>query len=262
MSQVYTALKKIFYTVIVVYIIFGLILVFFQEKFIYFPSNQDFNNCPVLANMEKVTFNETRMYVQKTTDNWVVFYHGNAGSACDRSYIMNYFDSSDYSYIFVEYTGYSNDDKKPNQKNLMQNSVDVNNYLKTQNPKNVTIVGQSLGTALASYQYSFNDSDKLLLISPFNNFIDLSKYYYWYYPVKFMLRNTYPTDEWIKDANNVYIIHGSNDTTVPVKFGYSLFNTVKGPNKKYIEVKNAGHNDIFNYIETQKAIEESKSNLW
>ena len=239
------SLKRLLVGVIVVYLILGLVIFIFQRKFIYFPSAQNFNICSNLPDASKVVYQGTRMYVHKSTSDWIVIYHGNAGSACDRSYYLNYFNVKDYSYIIVEYTGYSNDSAPPSQNALIKNVGAVNNYIKTQNPATINVIGESLGTALAAYHSHINPPNKLILISPFDSLEHVSQANFWFYPTGLMLWDKFPSGEWVQNANNVLIIQGSNDTTIPPKFGQALFQQIPGLNKKLIIIPGAEHNNIY-----------------
>jgi uncharacterized protein len=247
-------LKRLFAIMTIVYVIFGIVIFIFQRKFVYYPSPQDFSSCPNFHKASKVTHNGTRMYVSKATDDWIIIYHGNAGSACDRSHFLHYFDPRKYSYIIVEYTGYSNDQDHPSQAALLKNVEAVNDYLKSQSASQVTLVGESLGGALAAYHSSLIKVHKLLFISPFNSAQDLAQYHYWFYPIYFMVLDKYPSEQWVTGANSALIIHGTQDRIIPPKFGKILFEKIDTQDKTFVEIPGADHNDIYDYELTTTSI--------
>lgn len=240
---------------ILTYIGLGLILFFMQRNYIYFPTNQDFYDCAGFADAEKVNWQGTRMYVKQKTDRWVVIYHGNAGSACDRSYLKLEFEKLGYSYIFVEYTGYSNDDLKPSQEKLVKDVKATIDYLEQFKPGSVAVLGESLGTALASYHASVGKVEKLLLIAAFHNLSDLAAYHYKPYPVKLLLRDKFPAEEWLTETDNILFIHGARDDIIPVQFGRRFYQGIQADQKQFVEIKGAGHNDIYDYPQTYETIE-------
>ncbi|MFC1756459.1 hypothetical protein ACFLY1_00730, partial [Patescibacteria group bacterium] len=73
----------------------------------------DFKSCTFFQDSQKINIGGTRAYYKENSKKLILFYHGNAGSACDRSFLRDEFQKLGYSYIFVEYTGYSNDSRKP-----------------------------------------------------------------------------------------------------------------------------------------------------
>lgn len=241
-------------TAILAYIGLGVVLFFFQRRYIYFPTDQNFNDCAEFKDAQKINWQGTRMYVKQKTDRWVVMYHGNAGSVCDRSYLKLEFEKLGYSYIFVEYAGYSNDNLKPSQKTLVKNVEATVDYLKQFKPDSVVLVGESLGTALASHHSSISKVEKVLLIAAFNNLTDLAAYHYKIYPTKVILRDRFPSEEWLKDVGNVLFIHGASDDIIPIEFAQRLYRSIKTNQKQFVAITGAKHNDIYEYPLTFETI--------
>lgn len=229
------------------YILGGVSLFFFQSSFIYFPNNQNFNNCPGFDNALKINWNGTRMYVKKNSNNWLVFYHGNAGSACDRAFLKPEFEKFGYSYIFVEYGGYSNDPQTPSEDLLTQDAKNVDEYLTNQKAAKIVVMGESLGTSVAIFSAQYLNSTEIILISPFNNLVAEASQAMPFYPVKFMLKDHYQSDIWIKALQNVTIIHGTDDKTIPIVLSKKLYQNINSEQKNFIEIGGAGHNDIYKF---------------
>lgn len=250
------AFKKAMKIGFLVYLGFGLVLFFFQRHFVYYSDKQNFNSCSGFADSQSVNANETRAYYKNNSKKLLVFYHGNAGSACDRSFLKNEFEKLDYSYIFVEYAGYSNDSRTPSKESLMKDAENINEFLKTTNHEKLVLAGESLGAAIAAYHSSFAREDQLLLISPFYKMEDVAREHYPMYPVSFLLREKYDISRWTGDINQVEIIHGAKDKIIPATQGKKLFESIESANKKFVEIKDASHNDIYYYPETFFAISD------
>jgi hypothetical protein len=249
-------LIKLLFIALAVYIGTGILIFIFQRKYIYFPDDQDFNSCEGFEDSQKINFNGTRAYYKETSDKLIVFYHGNAGSACDRSFLKDEFEKLGYSYIFVEYAGYSRDDKKPSKELLMGDVKNINEFLKTINYSQLVLSGESIGTSFALYHSSIAKEDKVLLISPYDSITKVAKKHYPLYPTKLLLRDKYDNSQWINDINKVMIIHGTEDSIIPISEGKSLFKKIETKNKIFIEVLGASHNSLYYYPETFSAIKE------
>jgi hypothetical protein len=253
-------MKKIFIKVLIVfvlvYLFFGLYLYIYQTNFVYFPSQQNFDNCPNFSESQKININGTRAYFENISDKLIVFYHGNAGSTCDRYYLKNKFKKQGFSYLFVEYTGYSNDIKKTTKDWLIKDVENMEDFLKTTDFKEIIIMGESLGTALATYHSSIRKIDKLLLVSPFDRLAEIAQNNFGIYPIKLILKENYNNGNTIKKsmASKVQIIHGNIDNVIPIEQARKLFNKIEITNKKFVEIKGASHNDIYNFEETDKNI--------
>lgn len=247
-------LKRIAVIVFLVYFGFGLLLFVMQNKYIYFPSSQDFDACPQFSDSEKLSINGTRAYYKNVSEKLIVFYHGNAGSACDRAFLKDYFSGLGYSSVFVEYSGYSNDKRQSSQKALMRDAENINEFLKTTGRQELVIAGESLGASLALYHSSMANEDKLLLIAPFYSLESLAQSHYPVYPVSWMLFDKYENHRWLNDIRQVAIIHGNADTIIPATESKKLFGEIISENKKYSEISGSNHNDLYDYPETFTAL--------
>jgi pimeloyl-ACP methyl ester carboxylesterase len=249
-------LIRALFIALAVYIGLGIYMFVFQRKYIYFPDNRDFNSCHGFKTAEIINFNGTRGYYKKNGDKLIVFYHGNAGSACDRAFIKDEFEKFGYSYLFVEYAGYSGDNKKPSKELLMQDVRNINEFLKTIDYSKLFLAGESIGTSFALYHSTIADEDKVLLIAPYDSITRVAQIHYPYYPVKLILRDKYDNSRWIDGIKNIMIIHGSKDSIIPVSEGRSLFNKIKTKDKIFTEIEGASHNSLFYYPETFLAISD------
>ncbi len=240
----------------VFYICFGIFITINQSKIVYHPNNQDFDNCPAFANALKVNQQGTRMYVSKIdqTKPIAILYHGNAGSACDRSHYANIFNHAKYSYIVAEYSGYSNQDIAPSHKTVKQDVRNVVSYLEEKNITEYTIVAESIGTGAAAYHTSIQQPQKLLLISPFTTLADIAANRFWFYPTNLMVDNAFDNIENLKNyRHNSLIIHGSEDNIIPHQLGKELQDSLQNK-KSFKTIQNAGHNDLFRQEQTYTEI--------
>lgn len=249
-------IKIIIAILILTYITLGSYLYLYQNNFIYYPSKQDFNDCPEFEDSEKLNLNGTRGYYKNISNKIIIFYHGNAGSTCNRSYLKEEFIKQNLSYLFVEYAGYSNDIVKPSKELILKDVVNIAEFLGNKNYSEVIVMGESLGTALATYHSTLIKTDKLLLISPFYQIADIVKNSLAIYPVNLVLKENYKTNEWMKTskAKEIKIIHGSNDEMIPIDQAKKLYEEIKITNKAFTQVNGAGHNNIYNFEETEKNI--------
>ncbi len=232
---------------VMIYCFFGLFLFFSQKSMLYYPDNQDFESCDRFSDYQKINFNGTRFYYkQGSLDSVIVYYHGNAGSACDRGYFKSFFEQSNSSIIFVEYTGYSNDNIKPSRDLILQDVDNINNFVKENYFKNVIVYGQSIGSGAASYHSFIGDVNSLILVGSFSNLEDVVRSKYIIYPTSILLREKYNNIKWLQNfEGNIIILHGDNDQVIPHRFSQKLFNEIATEKKEYVLIEGKGHNDIW-----------------
>jgi len=239
-------LKNLLVATLITYILFFVIFIFLQKSFIYFPDDQDFKDCQGFLDYEKKTISNTRFYFKQGTDNALIYYHGNAGSTCDRSLIKEFFEENNYSIIFVEYTGYSNDQTKPNKEQIFKDVENIHKFLTKNNLNNNVVYGQSLGSGPASYHASLGNVGKLILVSPFSSMRDLIKSKIKIYPVSIILTEDYNNQDLLSNYNNrLLILHGGEDKQIPVHHSRKLYEGLKNTNKEHIIIENFGHDDIW-----------------
>lgn len=249
-------LKNIILILILSYVGYGLMLFFSQNRLMYYPDNTDFNSCKGFEDSQKLNLDGTRVYYKKNSADLIVFYHGNAGSACDRSFIKDEFNKLGYSYIFVEYAGYSDDKRKPSKKLIIKDAENVNEFIKTLEYSNLAIAGESIGTGAAIYHASIINTDKIMLISTFDNLLSVAKekFPFNFYPLKLMFRENFNNGAQAVRIKSALFIHGEKDSIIPLHHGRNLFDKIEAEDKSFVEIKGAGHNDLFDYPETFSAI--------
>lgn len=250
-----TTSKKALLFFVIFYVVFGVWLTVFQEEIIYMPFAQDFKNCPAFSSAEAIQFGTTRAYYKMVGENLAVLYHGNAGSACDRDYWATIFERSGYSYLIVEYTGYSSDENRPSHAGIKENVRDVVAFISSHQFTHVLVVGESIGSGPASFHASLLPPEKLLLVSAFSDLKELGESIYWFYPASLMVKNAFDNVTLLQEyRGDVLVVHGKNDTVIPEKIGRTLFAGINSDSKGFISIAGAGHNDIFSFPDTTTAM--------
>lgn len=234
----------------VFYVGFGFFLYINQERVIYRPFPQDFSTCQNFAAAEKVTYDGTRMYVDRSTKPVVVLYHGNAGSACDRALYARLITQAGLGYAIVEYAGYSNDITKTTHDLIKTDVSNVISYFAETEREIFTVVGESIGTGPASYHASNAPPEQLLLITPFTDLSDLARDRFWFYPTSLLVQNAFDNQANLAlYQGTVGIIHGTEDSVIPYRFGRTLYESIE-TEKMLFSIEGANHNDLFSYPET------------
>ena len=239
---------------LIFYISFGVWLMLFQERVIYQPGEQVFDDCSALHDAAVVTHNGTRMYVNSSTGPTVLLYHGNAGSACDRAGYAQLFVAAGYDYVIVEYAGYGNDDRKPTHDLIKQDARNVINWLEQNNLTDVTLVGESIGGGVAAYHTTLAPPAKLLLITPFTDLGAVASDRFWFYPTSLLVENAYDNVANLASyPGPTHIIHGTKDKLIPYAMGRELYESLPG-DKTFVLIEGVGHNNLFSSVETFAAI--------
>ncbi len=241
-----------------IYVLFASFLYFNQANFFYYPDKQDFDDCQSFNDYQKVRTGGTRMfYKEKSTDDVIVYYHGNTGSACDRTHIKRILKDSEKSIVFVEYAGYANDGRVLSKSLIFQDVRNVNVFINAKGFENIIVVGESIGSGSASYHSSIGSVNKIILVAPFSKIEEIARHRYPIFPISVMIKENYNNVEILDGYNGeILVIFGTEDMVIPTKFSEKLYETLNVKDKKSLSIFGANHNNIFNQVETIEGIEK------
>jgi len=182
----------------------------------------------------------------------VLVSHGNAGYALHRADYATFLRAAapDHavSLYLLEYPGYGGRPGSPSQEALLAAAGEALAAIPDNQP--VILLGESIGTGVATGTAArFPDRvDGLLLLTPFDSLVNVARHHYPLLPVGWILRDRYPSAEWLGAFDGpVAIIVAARDTIVPAAFGRALYESYHGP-KKLIEDSTADHNDLLHTL--------------
>jgi len=173
----------------------------------------------------------------------VLIVHGNAGCAIDRApYADALQKAAPFDVYILEYPGYGSRSGSPSESSIFAAANEGIGLLGTNRP--IYLIGESLGTGVAAYLAGTHAIAGVLLIAPYNNFATVAQEHMPLFPVKWILRDRYPSDTYLKTYNGpLVVLLAGNDRVVPNHLGRRLFDDYRGP-KKLLEQPNATHDDI------------------
>lgn len=244
------------------YVVFGIVLTVLQERVIYVPGTREFATCPEFASAEKVVYEGTRMYVEDGARGVVVFYHGNAGTACDREFLATQFVRAGFGFVMVEYAGYGEDARRPSHTLVKRDVEHVIAFLAEREYAHTAVVAESIGTAAAAYHTSLSPPDRLVLLSPLASIHDVASRRFWFYPTGLLVDNAFDSTVLLKEYHgSVVIIHGDRDSVVPYTSGKKLYESLATDDKKFVTIPERGHNDLFHDALTFDALQDALGNI-
>lgn len=251
---------KILLNIILVYLVLGIVLYLFQNYFIYLPLNSN-NISPQYWGLS----NDVKLISLTTEDDLIlsawyrkanlskptlVYFHGNAGHIGLRAPVIKPYISDGYGLLLLTYRGYSNNPGQPTEQGIYKDARAALNYLLDNkvNSDCIMLMGVSLGTGVAVQMATEYDISALILISSFTSLVDVGAYHYFYYPVRYIIDDSYNNLSKISQFKTqnlpVLFIHSVNDKIIPYKFGSKLYDSFIMP-KKLISLESEGHNNLY-----------------
>lgn len=240
-----------------VYLGFGAVLFFFQSSFLYFPQAGEQSLCPLVYKLgiTREMIESTEIFFKSNGPVLVVFYQGNAGTRCDRLFLMEFFDRLGLSYAFVGYSGYGDGDRASAKRHHADVRA-VDTWLGGKNFEDIVYMGESLGTGLAAHHATLRSPAGLILVSPYPTLADVARAHYPLYP-PFLLRERYETLPGVRAYTGpLLIIHGERDAIISTSLGREVFTEATSREKDFFLVPGVGHNDLFDRTEVYTTLED------
>jgi hypothetical protein len=245
---------------VVVYVLFGVYLYVNQRELVYIPDKVDMEECEAFTDYEMRKMNDTRFfYKDRSPDSAFVYYHGNAGSVCDRAITKATLENAtDASMIYVEYSGYAKSDAEgPSRELILQDVRNIRQFLDERGFEQVTVYGQSLGSGAASYHASLGGVDRLVLVSAFYNARSVAQNTFLLWPVQWMLTERYPNHVWLdRYDGEIWFAHGNEDDVVSPDSSRALYEALNLENKTYQLFADVGHIDIWSSKDFRTALKD------
>ena len=181
----------------------------------------------------------------------ILLFHGNAENVAQSAARMGrpLQDTLDADVLVAEYRGYGKSSGSPDEAGVLQDAEAALKWLcqkTSKSPKEIILVGHSLGGAPACYLAGKEGCRALILDRTFDSLASAAQRSYPIFPVKWLMRNTMRSDLWIKTYHGpVLVIHGDGDTLIPEDLARNLFNSATHEHKKLLILKDWGHWDAF-----------------
>ena len=183
----------------------------------------------------------------------ILITHGNAGYATHRADYTAILRAAApdraLSVYILEYPGYGSRSGTPSQTAFLAAADEAVALIPDNKP--LILLGESIGTGVASATAAAHPDRVagLLLLTPFDSLANVAQHHYPLLPVRWIMRDQYPSEEWLKNYHGpIAIILAANDTIVPAKLGQRLYDSYPGP-KKIIIADQADHNDLLHSLQ-------------
>ena len=233
-----------------------LLLWVFQRSLIYFPVDAVPTPSDVgLREVETVTFPTTDgltlngWFVHASTSSssvtFVVF-NGNAGNRAYRASLAAWLQRRGVQVLLFDYRGYGGNEGIPTEAGLAADARAARTYLLTRkdvDASRLVYFGESLGSAVAIALAAQHPPAGLILRSPFTSLADVGQVHYPFLPVRFLLRDRFPSRDTIRQVRSpVLVIAGAADRIVPVDQSRQVYEATSLP-KKLVILPAVDHND-------------------
>lgn len=241
-------------SILLIYVLLLLVIFVWQRNLIYFPATYSLVRQSQLADQSGLKLwpseNGYLGLIAKTGNasnkGTVIVFHGNAGSAIDRTYYSNALEKLGYRVVLAEYPGYGARTGKPSEQALISDGIETVKQALADFGGPVFLWGESLGSGVVGgIVHSGQVSVKgIVLVTPFSSLADVAQHHYWFLPAKWLVRDKFDNIENLKNyQGNTAVLLAGQDQIVPNKYSLKLFNALTH-RKKLWTFDGAGHNTL------------------
>ncbi|WP_432745720.1 alpha/beta fold hydrolase [Methylobacter sp. G7] len=241
-------------SILLTYLLLLLIVFLFQRKMIYFPDTYSIEGQQQRADQANLKLwpstDNYRGLIAKTPNmtskGTVIVFHGNAGSATDRTYYLDALENQGYRVILAEYPGYAARNGEPSEQALIADGIQTAQQALNDFGGPVFLWGESLGGGVACgiVQSGQVPVKGIVLVAPFNSMADIAQHHYWFFPAKWLIKDKFDNIKNLQDySGNTAILLAEKDEIIPNKHSLMLFAALHHP-KKLWSFKDASHNSL------------------
>lgn len=193
-----------------------------------------------------------------STDKVILLFHGNGGNISHRLEILQVLYGLPADVFIIDYHGYGRSEGWPTEKNFYLAADAAYDFLleeKGYKPKQVVIMGSSLGGAAAIWLAIEEEASALIVQKSFTSAQDMALEMNPAYRKPFVwLRSSFDNLGRIGQvAEPKLIIHSREDEIIAYEMGVRLFEAAGQP-KQLLLLDKGGHNDVYSSPEYMKAL--------
>lgn len=254
------------FSLIILYLMIGASLYFFQEKIIFRPSilpqNYSYNFSSEFEELflksEDDAIINALHFKAENPKGVIVYFHGNMGDLSRWGKITEFFVEKNYDVFVMDYRTYGKSTGKLSEQALYDDAQMCYDYVvKRYNELEITIYGRSLGTGIATFLASKNNPKQLILETPYYSLTDVAKRRFLMFPTNKLLKYNFPSYKFVQNVRcPISIFHGTNDKVVPVASGEKLFNCIKQKEKIFYTIEKGEHNNLIEFETYQKQLKK------
>jgi fermentation-respiration switch protein FrsA (DUF1100 family) len=176
----------------------------------------------------------------------MIVFNGNAGHRGMRVPLAAALARHGVATLLFDYRGYGGNAGRPSEHGLAQDARAARAFLTTRadvDTAHIIFFGESLGAAVALRLATETPPFALVLRSPFTSLTDIGRYHYPFLPVRWLLRDRYPSLSFAPNVTcPVLVIAGDSDSIIPIADSRRLYAAFTAK-KRFVEIPGADHND-------------------
>ena len=231
-----------------------------QNRFLYFPSAER-PSVRILEREGVKLWQETAGDYQglvaagkaPAPNGTIVLFHGNGGTALDRTFYVTPFMELGFRVILAEYPKYGGRPGTVGEKPFVADGLETVRHASEQYGPPLYVLGESLGCGIAAavVKQTSVPIAGIILITPWDTLASVAKSLFPFLPVQLVLTDTYDNMANLQSfQKNIAVIGAEHDEILPIRHAINLYDALPEGKKRMWIIKGAGHNDWRLYADT------------
>jgi len=236
-------MKRVLLNLVVFYLLFAALLYTFQRQFLYHPRQASSAYGEMNASFPFDDITLSGWVLNQQQSRALIYYGGNAENIEAN---IPFFKAvlPDYAVYLIPYRGYGNSSGSPTEETLYHDAVQIFDSVSNKH-NSVSLMGRSLGSGVATYVAANRQTDKLVLVTPFDSVENVASEVYWMFPVSLLLKDRYNSAERVENITApTYIFIAEKDNVIPRERTEQLIAKFDNQLKESVVISGAGHNNI------------------
>lgn len=197
------------------------------------------------------------LFTNDSAKGLIFYLHGNKGTLEKWGNVAKKFTQYGYDIFIMDYRGFGKSTGciESEAQFFGDAQIAYDTMKKRYAEKDITILGYSIGTGVATYIASTNNPKRLILQAPFYNMVEMALGRLPFIP-EFLLRYPFMTSEHIKNVKApIVLLHGDKDVLIPYEHSVRLAELMK-PTANLIKLPGLEHSGWTDTPEYQAALNQ------
>jgi len=161
-----------------------------------------------------------------------------------------------HTVYLIHYRGYGKSEGNPTETGLFSDALAIYDVLAPQYQA-ISIMGRSLGSGVAVYLASKRQTEKLILLTPYDSIAEVAQHHYPFLPARYVARDRFESFRYAAEITApVLMVTAEMDRVVPKEHALKLREYFKATEVEYHMIHSATHNDVTGYPVYQNLVSE------
>lgn len=224
------------------YITYGILLFIKQRDLLYAPTakiNHLFDE--VIFHNDKESINV--IVVNDKKEKAILYFGGNGDTVARSAFAFDRF-FPDHTVYLVNYRGYGGSSGEASEKGLYSDALAIFDQIRSKH-SNISVLGRSLGSGVATYLASRREFEKLVLITAYDSVQSMAQERFPLYPMSILLKDKYDSVSRVKDIDvKTLVLVAEKDNVITMKHSQKLIDAFPVSKVDVKIIEGVGHNTI------------------